>query len=89
MVTLYDGSHLERYDEAGSLIPPDVETMAREAFVSRGKLYVPQPVWVKDFPSQVSEGRIGRRAVRYAPVDELPSKVADQVKSALPPPPTV
>lgn len=43
---------------------------------------VPGVTWVKDFPGQVTDGRIGRPTVVMVPLDWLPSKLQGEVRMA-------
>lgn len=41
--------------------------------------FVPQVTWVKDFPGQITNGRIGRPKIALAPVSWLPRVLGDAV----------
>lgn len=45
----------------------------------QGRIYVPQVQWVKDYPGQVTNGRIGRPAIVRGPVDWLPLRECQDV----------
>ena len=63
------GQSYERRSDDGKLIRPDAEMMARAAFRGhRNEWFVPDIDWVKDFPGQVTDGRVGRPAVRFVPL---------------------
>ena len=45
--------------------------------------FVPGVTWVKDFPGQVTNGRIGRPSVENIPLSWLPSAIGDKVLEIL------
>jgi hypothetical protein len=78
------GQEFDRFDMDGKLIPLTVDEMAASArMMSNGKIMCPQVTWVKDFPDQVTEGRIGRPTHAWATIDWLPSAEAEVIRQAM------
>lgn len=74
------GDEFARHDSDGRLLDPEPAVMATAAFRGqRGEWFVPQRTWVKDFPGQVTEGRIGIPRIRYCPISWLGAKRAAEV----------
>jgi hypothetical protein len=86
-VHIETGQSYGTYDAEGRLLQPSPEVMARAAF--RGKhvigtqWYVPQISWVKDYPGQVTDGRVGRPAVEFAPLSWLGTEVQARVEALI------
>lgn len=77
------GQEYEKRLSDGSLAPLSDKDIAAGAYVFGGKIYAPCITWVKDFPGQVTNGRIGRPAVRYCPLEWHPIRQAERVKRRL------
>lgn len=59
------------------------QEQAAAAITSSGRAFVPQVVWVKGFKGQVTDGRIGRPSIEYAPLDWLPQAKAEQIRKIM------
>lgn len=78
------GEHLERCDPDGKLLDLSDQEMAENAFTSHsGDISVPQIQWIKEFSTQVTDGRIGRPAIRFGPISWLGAKRANRVKALI------
>lgn len=83
-IVISTGSEFERRKPDGTLMPLTDETMVRAAYWSQnGTIFVPQQTWKKDFPGQVTAGRIGRPVIRYAPLSWLPADHVARIVGAL------
>lgn len=66
------------------MIEPTVQQMAAAASIGyRGEYFVPMITWEKQFPGQVTDGRIGRPVIRFCPVSWLPEKIGQAVLRAI------
>ena len=87
IVFIDDGRSFEKFDANGHLLDLDDETMAAAAFLGSNVIgqqwYVPQVQWVKDFPGQVTAGRVGRPAIRFGPTSWLGSARQQRVESLI------
>lgn len=77
------GDEFERHLPNGQLAPLSDKDIARGAFDSQGCIHAPCVTWVKDYPGQVTDGRIGRPAVRYCPLDWHGTKRAARIRRRL------
>jgi hypothetical protein len=68
-MTISTGSTYERRRPDGTLIPLSDKQIAGGAFVADRRSFAPCVTWEKDFPGQVTAGRIGRPVIRYYPLD--------------------
>lgn len=61
------------------------ERMADSAFrpPNKREIFVDQPQWTKDFPGQVTDGRIGRPHIAEGPISWLPKAKRDAVMAIL------
>ena len=78
--------HIELGDSYGDgSQQPSAETMAAAAFRGiRGEYYVPMIQWVKEYPGQVTNGRIGRPVIRFCPLSWAGSQREKEVLALLP-----
>lgn len=77
------GAHLERRREDGTLEPLTIAQIADGAFLREGRIIAPCITWDKQFPGQVTLGRIGIPVIRNCPLDWHPSAVTKSVLAAL------
>ena len=77
------GQSLERRKPDGTLDPLTVQEIAAGAFRCGGRIMAPCITWEKQFPGQVTAGRIGRPVVRYCPLDWHPAAVGAAVLAEL------
>jgi hypothetical protein len=74
------GSELEARRDDGTLRPLSDKEIAANAFRNNGVVFAPCQTWEKDFPGQVTAGRIGRPVIRYCPLDWHGSRRADRIR---------
>jgi hypothetical protein len=82
-ILLSIGAEYEVRKFDGSLAPLSDKAIAKGAIVQGGQIFAPCQTWVKDFPGQVTLGRIGRPAIRYCPLDWHGTKRAARIKRRL------
>jgi len=63
------GERFERRRSDGSLIPLSDKDIALGSYVVNGRIFAPCQTWEKDYPGQVTLGRIGRPVIRFCPLD--------------------
>ncbi len=59
------------------------EFIAASAICRNGEIYVPQVQWIKEYPGQTTDGRIGRPAIRYGPVSWLEKEQRNTVRALI------
>ena len=81
------GQSFEVYDDHGALLEPTPEDMAAAAFRAKNAIgmqwYVPQIQWVKEYRGQITNGRVGRPVIGYAPLSWLGTARAAQVAALI------
>ncbi len=77
------GSEFEHRLADGMLKPLSDKEIAMSAYSVNGRLFAACQTWVKDYPGQVTGGRIGRPVVRFCPLDWHGSKQVARVKRRL------
>ena len=82
-ICIDDGRKFERRRADGTLEPLTVDEIVSGAFWGMGGIVAPCITWEKQFPGQVTAGRIGRPVVRYCPLYWHPKAIGDQVRAAL------
>lgn len=82
-IIISTGSALERRKEDGTLEPLTVDEIANSAYMTDGVVFAPCQTWEKDYPGQVTAGRIGRPVIRYCPLSWHPQAVGDEVRRML------
>lgn len=82
-ILLSVGAEYECRRPDGSLAPLSDKAIAAGAFAQGGIILAPCQTWEKDYPGQVTLGRIGRPVTRYCPLDWHGTKRAARIKRRL------